>query len=210
MSDSPNRATLRRKTEVAFAHRRAANEVLDSIADTQAKWNAALAQLDADTAGALDADYSANHAISDSFEADDEQAGAAHKQTIRKALRSALSHKKLADEIADFIEEMQAAHNAAMAKLDADSPILGDVDYVSSLGLSVIDDDGEGSEAQHKTSLRKSLRSAMRNKRAADQIMDALKAMQESFNASMALLDAGTVAGAHAALQVAALDPDAE
>ena len=119
MSDSPNRATLRKKTENAFSHRRAANEVLDSIADTQAKWNAALAKLDADADITLDTDYEATLAITDVFEADDERAGAQHKQTIRKSLRSALSHKKLADEICDAIEEMQAAHNAAMAKLDA-------------------------------------------------------------------------------------------
>ena len=50
----------------------------------------------------------------------------------------------------------------------------------------------------------------MANKRAADQIMDAIKAMQEAFNASMADLDAGNVDGFHLVHQVTALDPDAE
>ncbi len=148
--------------------------------------------------------------ISDLFEADDEQAGAQHKQTIRKSLRSAIAHKKLADEIADSIEEMQAANNAVLAKLDAEAGTLNDADYEDTLTLSVIDDDGEGSEAQHKQSLRKSLRSAMANKRAADQIMDAIKAMQESFNAAMVVLDTGSINGAMATFQVTALDPDAE
>lgn len=210
MSDSPNRASLRRKCEVAFSHRRAANEVLDSIADTQAKWNAAIAQLDADADGSLDTDYEDNHAISDLFEADDEQAGAQHKAILRKSLRSALSHRRLADEICDSIEEMQAAHNALMAKLDAEGGTLDDGDYEDSLALDVIDSDAEGEDAQHKASLRKSMRSAMRNKRAADQIMDALSEMQEQFNAALAQLDAGSINGAMAGFAVSELDPDAE
>ena len=210
MSDTQNRATLRRKTEVAFAHKRLANEILDSIADTQAKFNSAMDKLNADTAGALDTNYAATESITDLFEADDEKAGAQHKATLRKSLRSALAHKKLADEIADAMEEMQAAHNAAMAKLDAQAGTLTDTNFAALLGLDVIDADAEGDEAQHKASFRKSLRSAMANRRAADQIMDAITSMQSSFNDSMAALDAGSVAGAHAGFKVDVLDPDAE
>ena len=210
MSDSPNRATLRKKTQSAFAHRRAANEVLDSIADMQAKWNGAIAKLDADTGAALDIDYEATWAISDVFEADSHDAGAQHKATLRQSLRSALSHKRLADEICDSIEEMQAAHNALMAKLDAEAGTLDDGDYVDTLTLAVVDADAEGEEAQHKASLRKSMRSAMANKRAADQIMDALTEIQEQFNAALAVLDTGTINGAMAGFAVSELDPDAE
>ena len=335
MSDSPNRATLRRKTEAALAHRRLANEILDSIVDSQNKWNKLIAKLDADDAASLDQDYSdsagaaeitditcvadssgsldgtyfimyepsgsvafwidvddsgtiepahgadrsveittiatddadtvvagkvqaaidgdsafsaavlgavvtvtnaaegdvtdadagtsgftmdvtsqgsAALGISDLFDADAEGEDAQHKASLRKSLRSALAHKKLADEICDSIEEMQAAMNALEAKLDAEAGTLNDTDYASSLGLSVLDGDidAEGEDAQHKASLRRSLRSAMANRRAADQILDALIAMQEAFNASMDELDAGNVNGAHAGFAVDELDPDAE
>lgn len=210
MTDSPNRATLRRKTEVAFAHRRLANEVLDSIADSQAKWNGTIAKLDADTGAALDTNYEATWAISDLFEADEEARGAQHRATLRKSLRSALAHRKLADEICDAIEEMQAAQNALLAKLDAEAGTLNDGDYEATLALEVIDADAEGDDAQHKATFRRSLRSAMANRRAADQIMDAITTMQSQFNAALAVLDTGSINGAMAGFAVTALDPDAE
>ena len=42
-----------------------------------------------------------------------------HKASMRKALRSALSHKKLADQLLDNMVATQSAFNAVLVKLDA-------------------------------------------------------------------------------------------
>jgi len=205
---SQHKATRRQSLRSALAHRRMADEILDSIADSQAKWNATMDKLDADTAAALDTDYEASGAITDLFEADESVVGQ-HKVTLRETLRSALAHKRLADEIADAMEEAQTAYNAMLIKLDTQAGTLTDTDWVDTLGLEALGADGEGIEAQHKASLRKSLRSALAHKRLADEIMGALVALQVSINDSLAALDAGSVNGAHAGFKVSELDPDA-
>jgi hypothetical protein len=192
-----------------MSHRRLADEILDSLADVQAKWNDTMDKLDADTAGALDTDYEAVGAITDVFEADGVGSDAQHKQSLRKSLRSALAHRKLADEIADALEEMSVGYNALLVKLDAEGGTLASTDFVADLGLEVMDADGEGSDAQHKASLRKSLRSALAHKRLADEIMDAMVGMQEAMNGSLAELDGGGVNGLHEQYKVSELDPDA-
>lgn len=204
-----NKASLRKKTRSAMSHKRLADEILDSLADSQAKWNAAMAKLDADTAIALDTDYAATLSISDVVEFDGEGSQAQHKRSLRESLRSALSHRKLADELADSLEEMQAAHNAMMAKLDAQAGTLADVDWVATIGLAAIDLDSAGTQAQHQRSFRESFRSAMAHKNAADAILDAVSGLQAAMNASLAQLDLGNVNGAHAGFAVSAIDPDA-
>ncbi len=201
--------TRRQSMRSAMAHRRLADELLDSINDTQSKFNDTMTKLDADSAGVLDTDYEATGAVTDIFEADDEGTEAQHKATLRKSMRSALSHKKLADEIADAIEEMQTSGDALLVKLDAEAGTLNDTDYESSLAVTTIDSDGEGSEAQHKQSLRKTLRSALSHKSLADDIMDAISGLQDAMRDSLVALDAGSVNGAHAGFKVTPLDPDA-
>jgi uncharacterized protein with von Willebrand factor type A (vWA) domain len=191
-----------------MAHRRLADEILDSIADTQEKFNATMDKLDADTAAALDTDYESTGAITDIFEADDEGTDAQHKRTLRETMRSAFSHKKLADEVADAMEEMQTAYNAMLVKLDAEGGTLNDTDYESSLAVTTIDSDGEGSEAQHKRSLRATMRSALSHRSLADDIMDAISGVQDAMRDSLAALDAGSVNGAHAGFKVTVLDAD--
>jgi len=160
-------------------------------------------------AAGLDTNYESSGAITDLFEADDVQAGAQHKATLRASLRSALAHRKLADEIADSIEEIQVAFNAMLAKLDAESGTLNDVNYASTLGVTALAPDAVGSGAQHKASLRKSLRSALAHRRLADQLLDNIKSMQDAFNSTLALLDAATVNGQTATLKVSVMNPDA-
>ena len=162
----------------------------------------------ANAIGGLDTDYEASAAIASIFEADEPKLPGQHKATFRKALRSALAHRKLADEIIDSISEFQVALNALLVKLDAEAGTLNDGDYESSLVLSLIDADAIGMDAQHKASLRKSLHSALADKHLADQLMDALIGMQEAFNAALPLIDAGTINGSMAALKVSVLDPE--
>lgn len=206
---SQHKATLRKSMRSAVSHRRLADEILDSLANVQAKWNTTMDKLDVDTAAALDTDYATTGSISDVFEADGEGSDAQHKASLRRSLRSALKHKKLADEICDALEEMSVAYNAMLVKLDVQAGTLTDVDWVSTLGLDIIDPDGEGSGAQHKASLRKTLISAMSHRRLANEIMDAITGVQEAMNSSLAALDAGTVNGGHAGFKVSELDPDA-
>jgi len=206
-----NAATLRRKMRSAMSHKRLADELLDSIKDSQEKLNATLDKLDADDAdigGNLDTDYEASGAITDVFEADGESEDAQHKQSLRTSLRSALAHRRLADEIADALEEWQTAYNAWLVKLDAEAGTLASTDFVADIAVEVTDADAEGHDAQHKSSWRRSMEVALADKPAADAVMDAISGMQEAMNASCALLDAGTVAGAHAVLKVTEINPD--
>lgn len=164
----------------------------------------------ADAIGGLDTDYEATAAITDLFEADGEGEDAQHRASLRRSLRSALKHRRLADEISDSLEEIQVAFNAMLAKLDAEAGTLDDGDYEDTLAVSAIDPDAEGFDAQHKASFRRTMRSALSHRRLADEILDSIKAMQDAFNAALALLDAATVNGQAAALKVAVIDPDAE
>jgi hypothetical protein len=138
-----------------------------------------------------------------------------HKADLRKTLRSALSHKKLADEIADSIEELQVNFNALMAKIDADAGTLA-VGNVSGFGLVAIGADSVGTEAQHKASFRKSLRSAVSHRRLADQILDAIAGIQEATNDALAQLDVdaagatGALTGLYTPFKVTVIDPDSE
>lgn len=160
--------------------------------------------------GAVSIDYEATGAVTDLFAPDAIGTGAQHKATLRKSLRSALSHKKLADEIVDAIEELQVGYNAMLVKLDAEAGTLNDTNYSSTLILTAVASDAVGTDAQHKAAFRKSLKSALVHSRLADQILDAITATQASFNATLVLLDAGTIGGTeHVANQVTAINPDA-
>jgi hypothetical protein len=204
-----NKASMRKKLRSALAHKRAADKLLDSIVDSQTKWNSAMTKLQADTPNSLDANYFATNAITNKYEADDEGTDAQHKASLRKTMRSALAHRKLADELCDALEEIQTAHNALMAKLDADSPTLSNTNYVSLISVMPIDRDGEGTDAQHKASLRKSLVSALANKSLADDILDAIWTLQTALNKELALLNTGVVNGS-SANKVSVIQPDAE
>jgi len=203
-----HKATMRVALRSALAHKRLANEILDSLTDAQTKWNATVAKLNVDTAAALDTNYAAG-SIANVFEADLPGAGSQHKATLRQSLISALAHKKLANEIADALEEVSVAYNAMLVKLDAQAGELTDTDWVATLATAPVDADGVGSQAQHKATLRKSLQSALANKSLADSLIDGIIGLQKAINGSLAALDAGNVVGAHAVFAVIALTPDA-
>ena len=204
-----NKASMRKKLRSALAHKKAADEFLDSLKDSQTKWNSAMDKLQADTPGALDVNYFSTQKISDIYQADGVNHDGQHKASLRATMRSALAHRKLADELCDALEEFATAHNALMTKLDAEAGVLNDVNYASLLTVTKIDRDGKGSDAQHHASLRKSLRSALANESLADSIMDAMWTLQSSLNSELALLDTGAVAGS-SSRKVTAIDPDAE
>jgi hypothetical protein len=204
-----SKASMRKKLRSALAHKKAADKLLDSIVTSQTKWNSAMAKLQADNPASLDTNYTATQAITPKYEADGEGSDAQHKVSLRNTMRSALAHRKLADELCDALEEIQTAHNALMAKLDAEAGTLNDTNYVALIAVTPIDRDGEGSEAQHKVSLRKSLVSALANKSLADSILDSIWSLQTALNSELALLNTSVVAGSSARV-VSVIQPDAE
>lgn len=204
-----HKATRRQSLRSALCHRRLADQILDGLKTSQDSFNAAMDKLNADTAIALDTDYEASLAIDPTFEGDDTGTGAQHKATLRKSLRSALAHKRLADEIIDAWEEFQTAHNALMVKLDAEGGTLAATDFASTLGLEPLDPESALTPGQHKASARGSLQKALAHRSLANDLLDGIKALQDGFNSSLAALDAGTVAGGHAGFKVDPTNPDA-
>lgn len=200
-----HKRTLRQSLRSALCHKRLADQVLDIMLDAQTKWNTTSAKIAADSAVALDVDYNTGDATAFDFDA----AGtlAPHKASLRASMRSALSHKFLADEIIDAIEEFQTALNTLHAKLDTEAGTLNDVDYVTLLGITAIASDAEETSAQHKSSMRKSLKSAVSHSRLADQILDTISDLQTTFNTALAVLDGGSIAVA--AAPVTPIVPDA-
>lgn len=209
-SDSRSKGSKREKLRSALSHRKAADAWLDAIKESQDKWNDTCDKLAVDTAIELDTNYAEVGSLADSYEADGEGSDAQHKASLRASMRSALSHRKLADELADSLEEQQASYTALLAKLDAEASSLNDGDYVATLGLDEIDRDSEGSDAQHKQSLRRSLRSALADRKLADEMLDAMQELQSQMNAGYAVLDTDTTAE-FADFKVSQLiDPDSE
>jgi hypothetical protein len=66
-----------------------------------------------------------------------------NKASLRQILRSGLASKKGGDHVADKIKELQTKLNALLAKLDADAGVT-DVNYASTLGVTVTDVDSRG------------------------------------------------------------------
>lgn len=203
-----HKATLRRSLRSALKHRRGADELLDGIKTTVDAWNAAMDKLDADAAGSLDTDYVSTTGITTLFEADDVDLPAQHKATLRRVLISSLSHRRLGNELADALEELQVMHNALMTKLDAEAGTLASTDFESTLAVEVTDAEEQVGGAQHKASLRRSLISALSHRRLANQIMDAITGLQTAANGALAQIDTGTINGQMAQFKVDAVDPD--
>ena len=203
---SPHQRTLRQSLRSALSHKRLADQLLDVLVTSQNAWNTTSAKIAADSAVALDTDYVSTGDVT-TFDFDAAGTLAQHKASLRVSLRSALAHKYLADEIIDAIEEFETALNTLHAKLDAEAGTLNDTDFVSLLGLTAIDPDAEGILAQHKASMRTSMKSALSHSRLADQILDSVAALQTTFNTALAVLDGTSIAVASA--PVTAIDPDA-
>lgn len=175
---SSNNRTLRS----ALKHKVAADTVLDSMSELTTNVAAARVKIAADTNTTWDVDYVSTLAVV-AVDMDLASVGQ-HKRTMRQVLRSAMAHKKLADEIADTIEEAQVSMNAILAKMDAGAGTLDAVDANwNALKITIlIDAEAEGSEAQHKVSLRKSIRSAISHKALGDFIIDGLSAIEVAIN----------------------------
>jgi hypothetical protein len=205
---APHRATLRRSLQSALKHRSAANELLDGIVRAQVAMNAMLDKLDADDTADLDEDYESSTAITHMFQADEPALPARHKATLRRTFTVALSHRSLANEVVDVMEEIQTAINATLVKLDAQEGELDDDDFEALLSVSVTDADSELLPAQHRASVRRSLTVALSHRRLARVIVDAIVEMQQNLNAALAQIDTGDIQGEMAQYKVETIEPD--
>lgn len=132
-----HRASLRKTLQSSLSHRRLANSILDSMTDMQSNMNALLVKLDAEAGTLAGTDYEATLAVEVT---DADVAGhGQHKASMRRSLESALSHRRLANQIADSIEGMEKALNAALAQIDTGA-ITG---VMAALKVSVVVPDAE-------------------------------------------------------------------
>jgi hypothetical protein len=203
---SQHKASLRRSIRSALKHKGVADKLIDSLADVQNKLNAAIDKLAADNPASLDTNYAATQGIAAPFKADDKVAGQS-KTSTRSKLRSTMKHKRAADAVADAMEQLQARHNAMLAKLDAEAGTLDDTNYASTLGVSVMNPSA-ATLGQNKASLRKIMRSAMSHQRLADQIVDGIIATQSALNAVLAQLDTSVLTGIAAKKIASPIKPD--
>jgi len=177
-----HKASDRRSLRSALKHKRAADTWLDVVAEMSTNTAGAAAKVAADTDGSWDTDYEATWASAE-IDWDLEGSDDRHKASLRRVMRSSLAHKKMANEIVDAIEEAQVSMNAVLAQMDADAGTLSnDATYEAYRIADVIDADAEGSDAQHKASLRQSLRKALAHKSLADRLIDNVVAMQDAVN----------------------------
>lgn len=122
-------------------------------------------------------------------------------------LRAKLGSTTAADEIMAAILNLETKFNAALAKMDAEAGTLNDVNYVSTLGVSVLDVDRRTVvRGRMKASIRQIVRSAFANKRLADKFLAVIVDAQTNFNTMLALLDAKTFNGVD--LSIEELDAD--
>jgi len=179
---SQHKASDRRSLRSALRHKRAADTLLDGLSELETNTAGAAAKVAADTNTTWDTDYEALWAASET-DWDLKGEEAQHKASLRKVMINSLAHKRLANEMVDAIEEAQISLNAVLAQMDADAGTLSiDSVYEAYRIADVIDADAKGEEAQHKASLRQSLRKALSHKSLADQIIDDLIAAQEAVN----------------------------
>lgn len=203
-----NKATKRKKFQSAIAHKKAASEFLDKLSAAQTTFNMCMSKLNADAPGSLDTNYSATLEITDMYSPDRPLLPAQNKSTLRNIMVKGIHHRTLANELCDSLEEMQAAVNALLAKLDAQAGTLASTDFASSLSVAVLSPEDDTMPAQNKASARKILRSALADASLADAIIDAVSDLQASFNEALAQLDTGAITGDMADFEVAILNPD--
>ena len=208
---SQHKATLRKSARSALRHKNLADKILDDVLGMQVALNAALDKIDADNTASMDTDYVSLVVTASEYDA---QYNAQNKADMRKILINALSHKRLANEIIDSIEELQVAFNQLLAKIDAEGGTLSSTNFESSLAVVAIDSDVAGSEAQHKASFRKSLQKAVAHKKLANELLDAISGAQSAFNSTLAQLDVdaagatGALVGLYTPFKVTEISPD--
>lgn len=207
-SKNQNRSTLRSRLRSALAHRSSATTILSDIIATQNALNSALSKLDADSVGALDTDYVATCSIpaANKLSPDAVTSAAADKATLRRIMERGIGHRAAADEYMDALVELQTAHAALLAKLDAEAGTLAGTNYAATLSVHPALSASAYKPAQSNASLRSIMRAGMANESLADQMLDNLIAAQNSFNSALAKIDAHTINGQCAQFVVTVLD----
>jgi len=177
-----HKASYTRSLRSALRHKRAADTLLGDLSKLQANIVDVAAKIAADTNVTWDTDYAATLSVAET-DWDLKGGEGQHRAPLRAVLKSSLSHKRLANEIVDAMEEAQVSLNAVLIQMDADGGTLSiDSTYEAYRIADVIDPDAVGTDAQHKASLRQSLRSAISHEEMADYIIDGIATMQAGVN----------------------------
>ena len=165
----------------AMSHKEAAEKLLSSIEDLKAAAAAVKAKVAIDTDGTWDTDYLATAGVSVT-EFDSELIGQ-YRQSLRKILISKLKHKKLGNDIADIIEEVQISFNAVLAQMDVDAGTLSDdATYEAYRIANIVDPDAKIYGAQHQASMRKVLIDSVAHKELGNFLADSIASIQTSVN----------------------------
>jgi hypothetical protein len=113
-----HKSSLRKMTIDKMAHKRLANEVIDTLEEGQVTLNLVLAQMDAD-AGTLSIDsvYEA-FKVADPIDADASGDGPS-RSSLRRVMRSAVKHREFGNSLSDEIEAVSADINAMIDEIKA-------------------------------------------------------------------------------------------
>ena len=116
-NEGPNKANLRVMLQKALCHKKLANEIVDSIEELKAVYDALIAKLNAEAGTLAGVDYESTLGV-DVIGIDTIGSDAQHKASFRRSLVSALAHKSLANAILDAIEELQTNIDTVLIQLD--------------------------------------------------------------------------------------------
>lgn len=176
-----HKASKQRTLESAMKHRKGAEEWLRVVDELNEKIAEVKAKVAADADGTWDTDYVTTGGVT---ELDwDVALEGQHRQPLRKIVIETMAHKKLGNLIADMLEEAQVTLNAVLTQMDADAGTLSDDATYEALRIAnVIEPDAKGFGAQHDATLRQTMRSAISQRKLADELIDALKGIQDGLN----------------------------
>lgn len=200
------KAIRRKALSSALASKKTADAVLKSLVDIQTGLNKTMAKIKADNAAALDTDYEATCAMGQIVDWDKSADDHGHRAPLRKALKFGLYSRELAGELIACFEELQLAHDAMCAKLDAEAGTLAATDWAD-LKIEPITDGSAPMAGRAHQSMKRWLEVSLCSKQLSTEIIEAIKTAQEALNATLDALDAGTIASVPAAQPV--IEPDA-
>ena len=118
MTEGQNKSSQRRSLRSALAHKALADDILDSLEELDLSINGVSAQLTTDAGVPTAAAYAAFAVTEDEADSLVPEEDAQNKTSRRKILRSSLSHKRLADQLIDALQQMQQEMNLSVTDLD--------------------------------------------------------------------------------------------
>ena len=172
----------RRKVVISsWKHTNGANQLLDVLEELTTNVADARTKMTADANGSIDNDYVTAAGVTE-VDMDAKSIGQ-HKASLRKMTIDKMTHKRLANEVIDVLEDGQVSLNAVLTKIDADGVTLDAVDANWDVfRMTVLDADTSG-DGPSRSSLRRVMQSAVKHKAFGNSLSDELAAVADSVNA---------------------------